>query len=317
MRGGGINWLALVILVSILVYPSSARMGYDIIASVGSHSFALDRTTTNLYFSLDGSVSGIGNFSRLTHIDKFAGVKADEQTSCTKKSDLNYSEMLRLLSWEGPVVVTVNLQSNNITNQSQSTFAVKESADINVDEKWPTLFANIKDISYFGPGIRTSERYENNGDVAASYIDSWKLSKTSFYQAKYNRTIIDANISSSGVFQDISSNKSSSYRLGMQSTGSLTHLDVTQRGSANQLINKISEDYRGQQNINLKVGMNSSIIRQPEDNNIEWLPCCSTCLNDEEFVKNQIALSNYILTDDPEADTLNLTRLHYPCFFQC
>jgi hypothetical protein len=226
---------------------------------------------------------------------------ADEKTSCTKKSDLNYSEILRLISWEGPVLVTVNLQSNNITNQSQSTFFVKEFANINVDETWPTFFANLKKISYFGPGIRTSERYENNGDVVASYIDSWKLSKSSLYRTTYNRTIINASITSSGVSEEISSNKSCYYLLGMQSIGSLTHLDVTQRGSANESINKISEDYKGQQNINLKVGIDSYIIRQPVDNNIEWLPCCSYNLADEEFFN----------------DAHNLTGLNYPCFFQC
>lgn len=311
---GGINWLALVLLVYMLAYPSSARMGYDISASAGGQVFVLDRTTANMDFSLDGSVSGNGSFSRLTHIDKFAGVKADEKTSCTKKSDLNYDEQLRLISWEGPVVVTVNLVSNNITNQSQSTFAIKEFADINVDEKWPTFFANLKKISYFGPGIRTTERYENNGDVVASYIDSWKLSKASLYRTTYNRTIIDANLTSSGVFEDISSNKSSTYLLGMQSIGSLTHLDVTQLGSANESMNKISEDYSGQQNISLKVGMNSYIIRQPEDNiDIEWLPCCCYDLTDGD----QIALANYRLTDYPDEDARNSSRLSYPCFFQC
>lgn len=312
MRIGGIYWLALVLLISMLAYPSSARMGYDILASVNGTSFELHRSTTNSDFFVDGSVNGTGNFSRLTHINEFAGVEANEQTSCTKKSDLNYSERVILQSREGPVDVTVNLLSNNITNQSQSTFVIKDFADIDVDERWPTYFANLKRISYSGPGIRTSESYENNGDIVASYIDSWKLSKTSLYRATYNRTMINANITSSGVFLDISSNKSSTYLLGMQSTGSLTHLDVTQRGSANERISKVSEDYRGQQNINLKVGMNSYIIRQPEDNNIEWLPCCSVDLKGDHM-----ALSNYLLTNDPGGDARNSTRLHYPRIFQC
>jgi hypothetical protein len=157
---------------------------------------------------------------------------------------------------------------------------LNEFADINVDEHWPTYFANLKRISYYGPGIRTSERYVNNGDVVASNIDSWKLNKASLYRTYINRTIIDVSITPSGVFLDKSQNKSSSYILGMQSTGSLTHIDVAQRGSAvlkfgrgNEIISGISEDYRGQQTINLKVGMNGYIVKQPTEQ-IDWLPCC-------------------------------------------
>ena len=236
--------MLVIILSTLILQTSSGRMGYEIIAQVGGSFFELNRTTTNENFAIDGSVSGTGNFSRLTHIDGFAGIKDDERTSCVKKSKLNYSEQLRLLSWEGPVVVTVNLQSNNITNQSQSIFILKEYANIGVDEHWPTYFANLKRISYFGPGIRTGERYENNGDVVASHIDSWNLSKTSLYRATYNRTFIDVSLTPSGVFLDRSQNKTSSYLLGVQSTGSLTHLDVTQRGSSNEIVNKISRIIR-------------------------------------------------------------------------
>ena len=281
---GGIRCVGLVFLLSLLLTsPSYAVIGYDITANVGGTGFALHRVTENLEFSIDGSIVGNGNFSRLTHISELSGVEADEKSSCTKRSDLNYSEQLRLQSREGPVYVVLTLQSNNITNTNDPTnprYVLNEFADIYVDEHWPTYFANLKKISYYGPGIRTSERYVNNGDVAASYIDSWKLNKVSLYQTYINRTIIDVNIMPSGVFLDKSQNKSSSYILGMQSTGSLTHIDVAQRGSTalkfgrgNEITNGISEDYRGQQAINLKVGMNGYIIKQPTEQ-IDWLPCC-------------------------------------------
>lgn len=135
-------------------------------------------------------------------------------------------------------------------------------------------------MDHYGPGVRTSERYVNNGDVVASYIDSWKLNKASLYRTYINRTIIDVDVTSSGVFLDKSQNKSSSYILGIQSTGSLTHIDVAQRGSmalkygrGNDIINGISEDYRGQQGINLKVDLNGYILKQPTEK-IDWLPCC-------------------------------------------
>lgn len=281
---GGVRWAWLVFLLSLLLLPSLsyANVGYDINAQVGPIGFTLHRATENLNLSIDGSISGKGNFSRLTHINELAGVQADEKSSCTKKSDLNYSEQLRLQSREGPVYVVLNLQSNNISeiNQTNPSFVLKEFADIYVDEHWPAYFANIKRISYYGPGIRTSEKYTNNGDVVSSYIDSWKLNKVSLYRTYVNRTIIDINVTPSGVFLDKSQNKSSLYSLGMQSTGSLTHIDIAQRGSiglkygrGNEIINGISEDYRGQQSINLKVGLNGYIIKQPTQQ-IDWLPCC-------------------------------------------
>lgn len=281
---GGIRWVGVVFLLSLLLTSSSyAIIGYDINAQVGPIGFALHRATANLNLSIDGSVSGSGNFSRLTRIGELSGVEADEKSSCTGKSDLNYSEQLRLLSREGPVYVALNLQSNNVTDLSQTInprYVLNEFADIYVDEHWPTYFANRKKISYYGPGIRTNERYANNGDVVASHIDSWKLNKASLYRTYINRTIIDVDVASSGVLLDKSQNKSSSYILDMQSTGSLTHLDVAQRGSAalkygrgNDIINGISEDYKGQHRINLKVGLNGYVLKQPTEK-IDWLPCC-------------------------------------------
>ncbi|MFZ0035597.1 MAG: hypothetical protein WAK60_11505, partial [Sedimentisphaerales bacterium] len=138
----------------------------------------------------------------------------------------------------------------------------------------------------------------NNGDVVASYIDSWKLNKASLYRTYINRTLIDANITPSGVLLDKSQNKSSSYILGMQSTGSLTHIDVAQRSSAalkygrgNEIANGISEDYRGQQSISLKVGMNGYIIKQPTEQ-IDWLPC--NCLTELYTYDTPTTESSYL-----------------------
>lgn len=281
---GGIKWIGFGFLLYLLIVsPSYAVIGYDITAQVGPIDFSLHRATQNLNLSVVGSIKGNGNFSRLTHINGLAGVDADEKSSCTKRSDLNYSEKLLLLSREGPVYVVLTLQGNNIIQVNETNnpaYVLNQFADIYVDEHWPTSFANYKRISYFGPEIRTSEKYVNNGDVVVSYIDSWKLNKASLYRSYVNRTIFDLNVTPSGVFLDESQNKSSSYILGMQSTGGLTHIDVAQRGSAtlkygrgNEIISGTSEDYRGQQAINLKVSMNGYITKQPTEQ-IDWLPCC-------------------------------------------
>ena len=46
----------------------------------GGTGFALHRVTENLEFSIDGSIVGNGNFSRLTHISELSGVEADEKS---------------------------------------------------------------------------------------------------------------------------------------------------------------------------------------------------------------------------------------------
>ncbi len=271
MKSGGIKWICIVLIIYVLILPSFSRMGYDIVASTGGQSFQLHRTTGYISFSNEGVVNGTGNFSRLIYIDEFAGIKTKEATSSTKKSDLNYSEKLRLLAREGPVAVKVNLKSYNFTNQTTGQLSFNEAANIAVDELWPTSFVNLKKLYYLGPGIRSRERYENNGDIVGTYIDSWRLSKESLYRASYNRTITNVELTPSYVIVDKSSNKSSSYILGLQSIGSLTNLDIFQQESSNSPLNRVSEEYRGQQKINLRVNMNDYILKPPEIE--EWLNC--------------------------------------------
>ena len=69
-----------------------------------------------------------------------------------------------------------------------------------------------------------------------------------------------------------STNKSSYYDLDLHSTGSSTHLDISQtdfiRGSAS----RIYQDYVGEENITLYVVMADSVLPpRPEPG---WLECC-------------------------------------------
>jgi len=96
----------------------------------------------------------------------------------------------------------------------------------------------------------------------------------------------------------------------MRSIGSLTHIDVAQRGSTalkygrgNNIISGISEDYRGQQNISLKVDMNGYTNKQPT-NEIDWLPCCG--LPGESIYEIQPIESPY------SKDYNNESRHRYP-----
>jgi hypothetical protein len=271
---GGIKLCIMIFLLFTLIYPSGAKMGYDIVATAGGPTFELHHSTKYMSFSLDSSVRGSGNFSRLNSITDITGVSAKEATSSAKNGSLNYSEQIRLATREGPVLVTASLNSYNLSNQAYSSLRFADSAQINVEENWPTSFANLKRIAYAGPGIRTRERYENNGDVVATSINSWKISKVSIYRAYRNRTIISAGITPEEVKVDVATNKSSSYALNLQTTGELTNLDVIERGPSGEIANRVTEDYRGSQNMNLLIKMNS-ILLKPRMNET-WLDCCPT-----------------------------------------
>jgi len=271
-----IKYILLVLVISLLiVLPSAAYMSYDIIASAGGPAFELHRSTMYLNFSVGGSVKGTGNFSRYSNIKNFVGVEAKEQTSATKKSTLDYTDQVLLKSREGPVIVTVNLESVNITNETQLNPLVEiaEAGDIQIDEYWPVLFANFKKISYLGPGISTRERYVNNGDTVITAIDSWKLNKQSLYQASTNRSHWDVRLTKTEARVIRASNKTSLYMMGLASTGSLTHLDITRRDDSGDTSSRITQDYSGEQTMNLKIKMGEIFIFNSTD--LGWLDCCS------------------------------------------
>ena len=284
------SMVVLVLLLLIfMVNSSSAYVSYDIGVNVGGTGVEIHRETRNLTLTIDGSVHGFGNFSRLTHIESTTDIRQDEATSSTKKGNLSYVESKAVVSREGPVVIVAVLKSNtyNYTNEDQqgtsNTITVKsESADINVDEYWLAALANYNKINYKGPEIRSRERYENNGDIVASSIDSWDLSKQSIYRTYINKTHIDLNVIPGKVTEDLEQNKSSYYALESKSTGALTHLDLIKGSSTPDETSRISEDYKGQETLSLVTRMNGTIIRPTLYN--YWLPCpCQDGWNDMDI----------------------------------
>jgi hypothetical protein len=282
---GGIKLCIIIFFLFMLIYPSAARMGYDIVASAGGSTFELHHSTKYMSFSLDSSVRGSGNFSRLNSILDITGVSSKEATSSTKNGSLNYSEQIRLVTREGPVLVTADLHSYNLSDKNYSSLLFSDTASINVEENWPTSYANLKRIAYAGPGIRTRERYENNGDIVATSISSWKLSKQSIYRASRNRTIIFASLTPKEVEVDIATNKSSSYVLGLQTIGELTNMDVIERGPSGEIANQVTQDYRGSQNLNLRIKMGSILLNPPKYE--QWLDCCPNGSMYERLFGNQ------------------------------
>lgn len=151
---------------------------------------------------------------------------------------------------------------------------IKDSASISIDEAWPAGYASYKKLSYKGPGIRTSDYNENDGDAIISSVESWKLEKESLYRTYSNRTVWDVFITPADVIVKKGTNKSSFYALNLNSIGSLTHLGVVRQSQSQQQPEvRISEDYSGQHNITLKISMDDNVYRKRDEDS--WLPCCS------------------------------------------
>ncbi|MDD4162553.1 MAG: hypothetical protein PHW87_08750 [Methanothrix sp.] len=294
---GGMGWLSLILAISILFLSSScAGIGYDIIANVGGSLLEIHRSTQILNFDASGLVNGIGNFSKYSRIDGFAGVKAEEFSSSARPGRLGYADKMVLRNKIGPVVISAKLKSGvslisdeESQNESQ-ILLISESGKIDVDEKWMTSFLNQKKIMYSGSEIRIKEAYENNGDVVADSINSWALSKESLYLTSINRTLISANFTSHGIDLETSANKSSRYLMNLSTIGSQTQLDVIRFDQDGECANRISQGYIGQQNMSLKINMGDWVLPMSDDFD-GWLDCCPSSAritNEHELIPDLI-----------------------------
>jgi len=202
MRRGVVIGIISLLLISLFVCYSSGKEGYSIEVDVNGTAWGIDRSTQNLNLNIEGKVSGFGNISRNNRIRSISGVSFSEKSSVVRGGNLSMEDRIQLVAKERPVYIQYVLGSVGAT----------EYAKIGIDERWITQFINYKNISYLGEGgIRTSERYEDNGEHIFSYTDSWKLSKESMYVSFNNRTIILAEIYPNSIKVDRSSNKSSLY----------------------------------------------------------------------------------------------------------
>lgn len=282
------RWVFYLITVAfvLLVPTSSAIMGYDIIAKVDSTTWELHRFTNNLNFKFDGNVSGTGNFSRSSHIRELAGMDTDE-SDYSLNGSIEYVDKIRYLSADGPVVVKADLQEyryddpDQLDNMTANPVLILSSADIEVDEHWPVNYAIYKFIKYKGDGIRTSGKYNNNGNIASVSYYSQKLLLEDLYKATLNRTYITARLEPTGVIENWESNRTSSFTLRSESNGSSTHLEFSRnsfysegtRFGRPKVDALVSEDYSGHHLINLKVKMSDYFLKPDEEES--WLDCCS------------------------------------------
>jgi hypothetical protein len=270
--------ILIIVLLFSFALPSEGRIGYDIKATTNSAKWEIHRSTQELTFSLNGSTTGTGNFSKYIRTQNFGGINSAE-SSYSLSGSLYYKEMTLLKTLEGPVSVKTKLVDIEIETPNETKIDLS-TGDIEIQEQWPTYYANLKQIRYLGPGIRTKEVYENNGDIITNSLNSWKLNKESLFKAYTNKTVILVNLTPSRVYEERFSNKSSTYILNLETTGDHASLGVvkkkyftTERFGRPETESQIYQDYVGDLNTTLKLKVDESIILNPPDDS--WLPCCS------------------------------------------
>jgi len=294
---GGIKWIAFVLLICLLVSSCNAvlpsgRMGYNIIATVGGNTFEIHRSTQNITFSLNETVNGSGNFSRYSDITGFAGVDSKETSSSAKRCELNYNELIRLIARSGPVSYTIDLESHDPQDENPVILLEPEFVDMDIDEHWATAYVNYKKVSYTGPQILAYERYNNNGDIVSTYIDSRHLYKESLYRATYNRTVIDVYLTDTGKNVNRALNRSSYYGLYMQTNGSLAHIGMIKQASSGDIGSMISQDYTGDYTMGLKINMDGIVYKYETAENNSWLDCCAGRFGDIQPVYRSYPSAN-------------------------
>ncbi len=299
MKSYSIITCIFITLISIqFINPSAGDTGYSIDTAVGGNAWGIDRFTKNITCSIEGNVYGFGNFSRHNYVKTVSDLAYSEKTSAVRGGNLSLQEITSFASREGPVSVSYALQSMVDEKGQQST--LNESANISINEAWPFYFASQRMLYYRGKGIKTSEKYDSSGDTISTHSDSWNLQKNSLFIDRNNRTQISIHISPQGIIEDRHSNKKMEYLLDVISTGRQESLDIIKakpsdermlRDSEDNVVSRISQEYRGQIKMGLKVLSNDTLPWTDENNSYNmstnYLPCCC----DEYFVEDsQIAI---------------------------
>jgi len=272
---GGIKWIAFILLICLLISPCNARIGYNIIARAGGNTFEIHRSTQNITLSINETINGSGNFSRYSDITGFAGVYSKETSSSAKRCELDYNGLSRLIARSGPVLLTLDLESYDLVNDTPVVIPDHEFVDMSIDENWATAYVNYKKLSYTGPQILAYERYDNNGDIVSTYINSRHLYKENLYRSIYNRTIIDVYLTDTGKKVNRALNRSSYYGLYMQTNGSLAHIGMIKQASSGDIGSMISQDYTGNYTMGLKIKMDGIVYKFETAENNSWLDCCA------------------------------------------
>ena len=276
MKRGRISAL-LILLAACTCLSSEARIGYDIIATVDSNRWEIHRSIQAMTFSSNSSSTGNGSFSKYAKIQEFSGMGSG-QSSYALKGIVDCKEKLLLRSLEGPVLIKTKLRDIEIEDPNETEIDLS-SGQIDITEQWPAHIADYRWIRYIGPGIRTKEIFNNNGDIVAMSAFSKKLNEEHLYKAYINSTVISVNLTPTSLKESWFSNKSSIYTLRMQTFQGSTSLELARyrffTGSEPfgrpRIDGMISQDYAGDQSLSLKAQMDEFVLKNDRD--LSWLYC--------------------------------------------
>jgi len=255
---------------------TGGEMGYEVVATVDNTTWSIERSTLNLIFQNEGQVNGTGIVMRDHSINNIAGLSGKEITH-SLGGKISISENTSLVSKEGPVVIMTNIKGGNITTNESVNITTNESVNITIREAWPTFLSTTKTITYVGPGIRTRERYENNGDVICTSFDVKVLTKASRYNTVLLGTNISADIRPGCVNERICTNKSSEYVLGSVSLGGAAHIGCRSGEGIERV--ESSETYIGNFKIKTTIKMKNEMPPAPQNASnasIDWMLCPSS-----------------------------------------
>ena len=269
--------LVTVVVILTFTFPlTEAQMGYKVEVTVDNTTWSIERSTLPLTYQMDGKVSGTGMVMRDSSINNIAGVRAKETTH-SLDGVIIISENTTLISKEGPVVITGDIECANITTNESINITRNESVTITIHEAWPTFLSTAKDITYVGPGISTREEYENNGDVICTSFDVKVLTKASRYNTVLLGTNISADIRPGCVNETICTNKSTFYVLGSVSLGGTAHIGCRSGEGIERV--ESSETYIGNFKIETAIKMEERMPPAPQNASnasIDWMLCPSS-----------------------------------------
>jgi hypothetical protein len=262
-----LGFVTVVVILTFTFPLTEAQMGYKVEVTVDNTTWSIERSTHPLTYQMDGKVSGTGMVMRDSFINNIAGVSAKETTH-------SLDENTTLISKEGPVVITGDIECANITTNESINITRNESVTITIHEAWPTFLSTAKDITYVGPGISTREEYENNGDEICTSFDVKGLTKTARFDTVLLGTIISAEVRPGCVNESICTNKSSYYTLSSISLGGSAHIGCR----AGEGIGAVesSETYIGIFKIETAIKMEERIPPAPSNISSDWMLCPSS-----------------------------------------
>ncbi len=299
-----VTWFGILMLCAAsLVLLSDGFMGYDIVVTVDSNKWEIHRSTQTMYYATNSSTSGKGSFSKYANIDKIGGMKS-EKTSYALNGTLDYKEMYLLRSLEGPVKVNTKFEDIIIDDRNETTVDL-DTGNIWIQEQWPTYIADYSWIRYIGPGIRTRDSFDNNGDIIFSSIHAKKLNKENLYKSYINKTVIKVNLTPSSVSETRLANRSITYMLSVQAFNASTTLGMARykffdqsepfgRPVADSLI---LQQFEGDHNMTVKAEMSDYVIMPGDPES--WLDCCiSDNLTDPANYMSPVVPFRYLSADD-------------------